>query len=218
VNLATSLAQANRRVLLLDICARRPSVEKTLGIDRGAGLGEIFANKIALQDAVRSTSIDNLYVMGPGFLSNEVIGKLASREMVEFLEKAEESFEHVIIDSPPTLLMADAKLLAPVVDGVIMVVGAEVSSLGMVRRALTELQQIGSNVIGVVLNRAKHVAGGYMRDNLDKFYNYNKETGETAPALDQPSAVLTPASIDGEELPTMILLEDSGIRPKQDGA
>lgn len=217
VNLATSLAQANRRVLLLDICARRPSVEKTLGVDRGPGLGEIFANKIALKEAVRSTPIDNLYVMGPGFLSNEVIGKLASREMVEFLEKAEESFEHVIIDSPPTLLMADAKLLAPVVDGVIMVVGAEVSSLGMVRRALTELQQIGSNVIGVVLNRAKHVAGGYMRDNLDKFYNYNKEAGDATPALDQPSAVVTPASIDGEELPTMILLEDSGIRPKQDG-
>ncbi len=217
INLATSLAQANRRVLLLDICARRPSVEKTLGIDRGPGLGEIFTNKIALQEAVRSTSIENLYLMGPGFLSNEVIGKLASREMVEFLEKAEESFEHVIIDSPPTLLMADAKLLAPVVDGVIMVVGAEVSSLGMVRRALTELQQIGSNVIGVVLNRAKHVAGGYMRDNLEKFYNYNKETADTTPALDQPSAVATPASIDGEELPTMILLEDSGIRPKQDG-
>ena len=150
-------------------------------------------------------------------MSNEVIGKLASREMVEFLEKAEESFEHVIIDSPPTLLMADAKLLAPVVDGVIMVVGAEVSSLGMVRRALTELQQIGSNVIGVVLNRAKHVAGGYMRDNLEKFYNYNKETADTTPALDQPGAEATPASIDGEELPTMILLEDNGIRPKQDG-
>lgn len=216
-NLAISLAQANRRVLLLDICARRPSVEKTLGMGRAAGLGEIFANKISIQEAVRQTPIPNLCVLGPGFLTTEVIGKLASRETVEFLEKAEEAFEHVIIDSPPTLLMADAKLLAPVVDGVIMVVGAEVSSLGMVRRALSELQQIGSNVIGVVLNRAKHVAGGYMRDNFEKFYNYgNEETVETA-AIDGSRPGTGPQPIDGEELPTMILLEDRGIRPKQDG-
>jgi capsular exopolysaccharide synthesis family protein len=215
-NLAISLAQANRRVLLLDICARRPSVEKTLGIPRGPGLGEVFANTVSLQEAVRPTPIPNLYVLGPGFLTTEVIGKLASRDMVEFLEKAEEAFEHVLIDSPPTLLMADAKLLAPVVDGVIMVVGAEVSSLGMVRRALSELQQIGSNVIGVVLNRAKHVAGGYMRDNLDKFYNYGTEPAGVA-ALEDSFSDAAPQKIDGDELPTMMLLEDSGIRPKQDG-
>ncbi|NUM54710.1 MAG: polysaccharide biosynthesis tyrosine autokinase [Candidatus Hydrogenedentes bacterium] len=217
-NLAISLAQANRRVLLLDICARRPSVEKTLGMERGTGLGEVFANQVSLQEAVRSAPIANLYVMGPGFLTTEVIGKLASRDMVEFLEKAEEAFEHVLIDSPPTLLMADAKLLAPVVDGVIMVVGAEVSSLGMVRRALSELQQIGSNVIGVVLNRAKPVAGGYMRDNLEKFYNYGKESVDASASADESLIGPSPEKIDGDELPTMILLEDRAIRPKQDGA
>lgn len=216
-NLAISLAQANRRVLLLDICARRPSVEKTLGIERAPGLGEVFANQVSLQEAVRPTAIPNLYVMGPGFLTNEVIGKLASRDMVEFLEKAEETFEHVLIDSPPTLLMADAKLLAPVVDGVILVVGAEVSSLGMVRRALSELQQIGSNVIGVVLNRAKHVAGGYMRDNLEKFYNYGRESVDTTATIEEALAEPAPEKIKDGELPTMILLEDQVIRPKQDG-
>jgi hypothetical protein len=113
--------------------------------------------------------------------------------------------------------MADAKLLAPVVDGVILVVGAEVSSLGMVRRALSELQQIGSNVIGVVLNRAKHVAGGYMRDNLEKFYNYGNEPVDATAAIEDTAAVDAPRKIDGDELPTMILLEDSGIRSKQDG-
>lgn len=216
VNLAVSLAQANRRVLLLDICARRPSVEKALGLERAPGLGEVFANRLSMENAVRSTNIDNLYVLGPGFMRAEVIGKLASRDTVEFLEKAEGSFEHVIIDSPPALLMSDAKLLAPVVDGVIMVVGAEVSSLGMVRRALGELQQIGANVIGVVLNRAKHVAGGYMRENMDKFYHYGKETGASA-ELEDSRDDDEPVMLDGvEDLPTMLLTEDR-IRPKQQG-
>ncbi|MDZ4860911.1 MAG: polysaccharide biosynthesis tyrosine autokinase [Candidatus Hydrogenedentes bacterium] len=215
-NLAISLAQANRRVLLLDICARRPSVEKALGMKRAVGLSELFANTVSIQEAVRSTKIEHLHVLGPGFLSSELIGKLASRETVEFLEKAEQSFEHVIIDSPPALLMADAKLLAPVVDGVIMVVGAEVSSLGMVKRALAELQQIGSNVIGVVLNRAKHVSGGYMRENLDKFYNYRDEPALTAAELEDSDEGDSPVEIEQEELSNMMLLEDQVvIRSKQ---
>ncbi|HRK33816.1 MAG TPA: polysaccharide biosynthesis tyrosine autokinase [Candidatus Hydrogenedentes bacterium] len=215
-NLAIALAQANRRVLLLDICARRPSVEKALGMKRGVGLSELFANTVSIQEAVRpAKQIDNLQVLGPGFLNAELIGKLASRETVEFLEKAEQSFEHVIIDSPPVLLMADAKLLAPVVDGVIMVVGAEVTSLGMVKRALGELQQIGSNVIGVVLNRAKHVAGGYMRDNMEKFYNYGNETTVAAGELTDEYDGDEPEVIEQEEAATMILLEDNQIRPKQ---
>ena len=52
-----------------------------------------------------------------------VVGKLASRDMVAFFEQAEQAFDHVIIDTPPALLMADAKLLAPVVDGVVVVIG-----------------------------------------------------------------------------------------------
>ena len=68
-----------------------------------------------------------------------------------------------------------------------------------------------------MLNRAKHVAGGYMRDNLEKFYNYGNEPVDATAAIEDTAAVDAPRKIDEDELPTMILLEDSGIRPKQDG-
>jgi Mrp family chromosome partitioning ATPase len=203
-------------VLLLDICARRPSVEANLGMSRAAGLGEVFAKRLTLEEAARTTQYPKLFILGPGLNGADVLGKLASRDIVELLEKAEESYEHVIIDTPPVLLMSDAKLLAPVVDGVIVVVGAEVSSLGMVRRGLQELKQIGANVIGVVLNRAKHVPGGYLQKNLDSYYSYAKPA-RLSPAAEGGDLGKLEELVTEEELPSMILLEDGGgIRPKKE--
>jgi capsular exopolysaccharide synthesis family protein len=216
-NLAIALAQANRRVLLVDLSARRPSIEKRLGMPSAAGLSEIFSRDIRMDDAVRETQFPNLSVLGPGLNAKLVIGKLASRETVEFLEHAEETFEHVIIDTPPVLLMSDAKLLAPIVDGVIVVVGVEISMLGMVRRTLRDLQQIGANVVGVVLNRVKYMPGGYMRRNLSNYYSYGIEHGEEMPSGGQPVRPETVVDTDDEGMPTIMLVDDDdGVRPGRD--
>ena len=211
-NLAIALAQANRRVLLVDVCARRPGIEKALGMPRDVGLSDMFANDVSMVDTFHPTRFPNLWVLGPGTREKELIGKLASRETVDFLEKAEESFEHVVIDTPPVLLMADAKLLAPVVDGVIAVVGAQVSTLGMTRRAIQELEQIGANVVGVVLNGVRHVPGGYMRRTMDTYYNYEAEHGteETSEVAAVPRV-----KIHTMEAPSILLLDDSDSRVRR---
>jgi len=207
-NLAIALAQANRRVLLVDLSARRPNVEKRLGMEPAEGLSEILSGDIRTEDAIRDTPFPNLFVLGPGLNGNSLAGQLASRVAVEFLERAEEAFEHVIIDTPPVLLMSDAKLLAPVVDGVIVIVGSEVSMLGMVRRSLRDLQQIGANVIGVVLNRVKHMPGGYMRRNFTNYYSYGSETGEDDSRVEtivRPDPV---PDVDDQEIPSILILDE----------
>lgn len=173
-NLAISLAQANRRVLLVDISSRHPSIEHCFGLEPAPGLGEILSSEASPTELVRPTDYPNLFVLGPGFRGKELVGKLASRDIVEFLEGAEEAFEHVVIDTPPALLMSDAKLLAPIVDGVVLVVGVGVSTMGMVRRCLQDMQQIGANVIGVVLNGLRPTRGGYLQRNLNLYYAYSQ--------------------------------------------
>jgi capsular exopolysaccharide synthesis family protein len=173
-NIAIALAQANRKVLALDICARRPSVERSFGLEPGPGLADIFDGAATLDTAVRSTGVAGLDVLGPGAGKGFVAGRYASRELVQLLEQAEATYDHVIIDSPPALLMADAGMLAPVVDGVIVVTGAGVSSQGMVKRCLQELAQAGANVVGLILTRAKPVPGGYMESNLQSYYGYGE--------------------------------------------
>jgi tyrosine-protein kinase Etk/Wzc len=108
--------------------------------------------------------------------------------MAEFLEDATEHFDHVILDTPPWLIMADARLLDTHVGSVLLVVGSGVSTLGMVTRCLRELKETGANVIGVVLNGARLTAGGYMKENQKLYHSYGEETGSTRGAVAAPAA------------------------------
>jgi capsular exopolysaccharide synthesis family protein len=228
-NLAISLAQANRRVLLVDISSRHPSVEKCFGLDPTPGLSELLMGDGTPGELVRETHCANLSVLGPGFRGKDLVGKLASRETVEFLEQAEEAFEHVIIDTPPALLMSDAKLLAPIVDGVLVVCGAGVSSSGMLRRCISELQGIGANTIGVVLNAIRPHRGGYLRKNLQLYYKYSDGRDESGPvngsAKGSMPAVQLLTESDGsaaeEEAPMIVLVDDdepAGLDAESDDA
>ncbi|MFO7975861.1 MAG: hypothetical protein R6V12_14645, partial [Candidatus Hydrogenedentota bacterium] len=172
----------------------------------GPGLGDVLFGEREPNEIVRETEYANLYVIGPGTQRDIVVGKLASRDMVAFFEQAEHAFDHVIIDTPPALLMADAKLLAPVVDGVVVVVGVGASTTGMVQRCLNDLRQIGANVIGVVLNKVRPTRGGYLRRNLHQYYDYleegrGKQTGmpEVQLAYDEEEEDASIVLVDSEE-------------------
>jgi capsular exopolysaccharide synthesis family protein len=211
-NLATALAQAGRRVLLVDINARNPKVEEAFGMEPGPGLGEVLFGNREPNDIVRQTEYGNLFIIGPGTQRDAVVGKLASRDMVAFLEQAEQAFDHVIIDTPPALLMADAKLLAPVVDGVVVVIGVGASTTGMTQRCLNDLRQIGSNVIGVVLNKVQPTRGGYLRRNLDQYYDYMEEGRKHE--IELPEVQLP---FDGEEPDESVVLVADEEEPERTG-
>ena len=185
-NLGVALAQAGRSVLLIDTSYRRPTLESRVGFEQDIGLVEVLDKNVTLKDAIRFTSVRGLFVLGPGLDANHLAGRLASRRIARFLEFAAERFDFVIVDTPPWLIMADAKLLTPLVDGVLLVVGAGVSTLGMVRRCLRELKAVRANVVGLVLNGARPTLGGYMQKNRELYYGYGHESGsgggETSPA------------------------------------
>lgn len=169
-NLAIVLAQAERRVLLVDVDSRTPSVEAMFGLPPGPGLAELLSGEPVEHDPDRATEFPNLFVLGPGLKGVDLIERLASREIGDFLQGAEEIFDHIIIDTPASLLMSEAKLLAPMADSVVMVVGAGVSSFGMVRRSIRAMEEAGGRILGIVLNGLKHAPGGYLRQNIDMYY------------------------------------------------
>lgn len=175
-NLAVALEQANRRVLLIDLSSQRPCVEVTFGLSPSLGLADLLQNGDSRDELIRRTAFENLGVLGPGTDLSDLSGRLASREMMDFMEWADEHFDHIIVDSPPLRLMSDAKLLAPAVDGVLFVVGAGSSTLGMVSRCLRELDVLRANTVGIVLNGIRSMRGGYLRKNRNLFYAYT-DTG-----------------------------------------
>ncbi|MDX9975486.1 MAG: polysaccharide biosynthesis tyrosine autokinase [FCB group bacterium] len=207
-NLATALAQANRRVLIVDVNSRRPGVEKAFGLESGPGLAEVLAGDYNADDVVQTTDTENVMVMGPGFTDRDLTGKLASRQALEFFEQAEEHFDHVIIDTPPCLLTSDSKLLAPVMDGVIMVVGVGISTTGMMRRCLQDIQQGGAHVLGVVVNGVRPTRGGDMRRNLDDYYSYHGEGNGATNGNGRPKRARDVEPDDVDDLPAILLLDE----------
>jgi capsular exopolysaccharide synthesis family protein len=195
-NLAIALEQANRRVLLIDLSSQKPDVERKFGLLPGTGLSELMQNPHAREELIRSTAYENLGVVGPGSAPERLAGRLASREMMDFMEWADEHFDHIIVDTPPLLLMSDAKLLAPAMDGVLFVVGACSSTLGMVSRCLNDLEQLRANVIGVVINGIRSMRGGYLRKNQSLYYAYTERANESVVA-----GVMPEINVLDEEVP-----------------
>jgi Mrp family chromosome partitioning ATPase len=156
--------------------------------------------------------VPNVEIIGPGLRGKDLSSKLASREMTEFLESVEREFDHVIIDSVPSLLMSDAKLLAPIVDGVLVVIGVGVSTRGMVSRCLNEMGQVNAEVIGIVVNGIRPTRGGYLRRNLDMYYRYSDETENKVSyedISDIPEIKIVDAAADEEPEPIILLTASS---------
>lgn len=201
-NLAVALEHANRRVLLIDLSSQRPGIETAFGLVPGLGLAELLENLDAREELIRRTAFENLGIIGPGLDAQALAGRLASREMMDFMEWADAHFDHIIIDTPPLLLMSDAKLIAPAIDGVLFVVGVGLSSLGMVSRGMRELELLRANTIGVVLNGIRSLRGGYLKQNQKLFYAYaNQEAPRVRPVAMPDINILDediPESVDAQ--------------------
>jgi capsular exopolysaccharide synthesis family protein len=172
-NLAIALAQSDRRVLLVDINARNPVIEKNFGMEPDIGITDMLSGDSLVRDPDRETSVPNLFVVGPGLRNADLIERLASKEMTDFIHGAERLFDNVIIDTPATLLASEAKLIAPMVSSVIMTTQAGKASFGQLRRSLRSIEENGGTIMGVVVTAVKHVTGGYLRENMNMYYKHD---------------------------------------------
>ena len=196
-NLAIALAQSDRKVLLVDANSRNPVIEKIFNLEPAEGLTDMLSGESLVQDPDRETYIENLFVVGPGTHETDLIEKLASKEMSNFIRGAERLFDYVIIDTPAVLLSSEAKLLAPMVSGILITVGAGNSSFGMLRRCIRNMEESGGVILGVVVNGVRHVTGGYLRQNRDMYYSQHS-TSESAADVLPPSKRLAASRTRGK--------------------
>lgn len=174
-NLSAALAQAGRRVLLVDANLRRPGLQGVFTGLRPKGLSNILIGDGTLADGVSPSGIARLDVLGTGPLPPNPAELLGGERFRSLLAEAAASYDQVIIDSPPALLASDAAVLSSVVDGVVVVVRARANSRGAARRAVGMLHGVGAHILGGVLNAARVTRGGYYREQLRSFYDYQQE-------------------------------------------
>jgi capsular exopolysaccharide synthesis family protein len=150
-NLALTMAQeVSSRVVLLDADLRRPTVHSLFGLPQQPGLAEVLTGEAALEDAVVELPDFRLTVVTAGVPPERPAELLGSGAMRRVLDALRSRFDRVIIDTPPALPLADVGVLAPLTDGVVLIVRAAVTAKPLVERALAAFDH--GRLIGLVLN------------------------------------------------------------------
>ncbi|HMN41520.1 MAG TPA: hypothetical protein PKE29_11795 [Phycisphaerales bacterium] len=172
-NLGLACAGADERVLIIDANLRRPGVQKAFGLPDAIGLGDVLNGAAKLDEAVRPTSADNLFVLTGGSAANRAMPeRLASEAMSRLLAEAKGKFDRVIIDSAPAIVSGDGFTLANRVDAVALVVRAMVEKRGLVARLRAQFGECRGEFLGVVVNAVQASAGGYLRGNIKASHEY----------------------------------------------
>jgi capsular exopolysaccharide synthesis family protein len=162
-NLAITMAQeVQQRVLIVDGDLRRPTVHRLFGLGEGPGLGDVLMNMAELDQALVWLPEHQLTVLPAGLPPSNPAELLGSATMRRILDTLRTRFDRILIDVPPVAPLADLHILAPLVDGLLMIVRAGITPKPAIERALAGLDP--GKVLGLVLNEA----GGNGTDT----YNY----------------------------------------------
>lgn len=154
-NLALTLAGLGYKVLLIDADLRLPRVATNFDLVDVVGLTTVLMGRSPLTQATQQRAGSDLDVLTSGALPPNPAAFLTSERMHTLLTDAVGQYDFVILDSPPVLSVADADLLAPTADGVIVVVDAKHTKRASLAMAITSLEDAGGHIAGVLLNRAK---------------------------------------------------------------
>lgn len=167
--LASSMATAGMRTLIVDCDLRNPSIMKLFELPLTPGVSEVLRQEVDVSDAVQATAVPNLWVIPAGQCSNATIAALAQGHPLETLfNRLRGQFDFVIVDSCPVLPVADALLIAQHVDGVVFSIMQDISQLPKVMTASEKLAQLNIPLVGAVVN-------GIKQDVYSYGYNYVKQ-------------------------------------------
>ena len=173
-NIAVTLAQTGDRVVLLDCDIRNPRVHRIMEMSNQAGMSTFLSGNSELSGLIQETKIPNLFVITAGPIPPNPAELLGSARMKQALVLLAESFDHIVIDSPPVLAVTDARILAPLVDGVILVIKGGETPKEAVQRTKRLLQEVHGHLIGTLLNNVDVRSADYYYYSRYYYYGYGR--------------------------------------------
>jgi polysaccharide biosynthesis transport protein len=176
-NLAISIANSGKTVLLIDADFRRPRCHRLFNADNQAGMSCVIDGKAEISDVVQETAIENLSLLTCGTRPKNPSELLTSRRFEELLALFRDQYDIVLIDTPPVLPVTDPLNVAPRVDAVLVVLKLTKSARSAASRTLDALESVGANVLGVVVNGVEGNRGHSGYNSAQYNYTYSSAYG-----------------------------------------
>ena len=183
VNLATTFAAEERKVLLVDASFWQPSLHKIFSTAESQdqavepsefGLSTMLAGLCGYQEIIRSSGVDGFDIIDAGPLAFNPAELLGSPRMEQLIQQQRKSYDYIIIDGPPVLMVGDVKILAKFVDGTILVFNTNTTKRGTAQRIIREFMQVNAPIVGCALLGVKALKGGYFAEQFKSHLEYQK--------------------------------------------
>lgn len=153
LNLAKSFAELGKRVLVIDADMRKSVIAgRHTSAKRPAGLSEVLSGLVEVGECVYETQIPGLHLMFSGQYPPNPVELLSSAHFTKLVQKARESYDYVIVDTPPLGLVIDAAVIAPQCDGVMLVMANHAVRFRQAQEVVSQLEKSGAKILGVVRN------------------------------------------------------------------
>ena len=171
-NLAITMAESGKRVIIVDCDLRKPSIHKKMGVTNSVGLTNVLVQNMLKEDCIVESPVKNLYILTSGPVPPNPAELLGTKKMRDFIEELKNEFDVILIDAPPVLAVTDAQILSTIADGVIFVASYGEAQKNALVDAKQLIDKVGGKIIGIVFNKVPEEVSGY-----GKYYKgyYDKE-------------------------------------------
>jgi len=171
VNLAITMAQAGKKVLIVDCDLRKPLQHKIFKLSNLAGVTTVLSGNKEISEVVKETYVDGLHLITSGPIPPNPAELLSSEKMHNFIQDLRKDYDHILFDAPPALAVTDPIILSTKVDGMIFVVSAGKSKVEKIKEVKDRLVKANANILGVVLNNVQYKGQDY-------YYYYYYDNGD----------------------------------------
>lgn len=153
-NLAATFAAQGKKVLLVDMDMRKPTVHKIFKLNNSEGLSTLINSKEAvISQYVTAGDYENIFVLTSGPTPPNPAELISSKRMEQLIEEMEQAFDLVIFDTPPLLAVADSQIVSGKVDGTLFIMRKGVDTKEQIQTAVERMESVNANVLGVIFNR-----------------------------------------------------------------
>lgn len=172
VNLAIALAQAGKKVVLVETDLRKPKASSYLGVESGLGLTDVLAGEAKLEDALLPWNRGLITVLPAGHTPPNPSELLSSHRFEQVVKTLRDQFDHVIVDATPLLPVTDGAIVSKAADGAVLVVRFGKTTREQITTSVTALDQVGANLLGTAMNFMPTGRHGYGKYGYKYGYGY----------------------------------------------